>query len=102
MCLGQYSLGDIQYRNYTCVNSGTCMYWKAGKVFAQDPATPHIDGATAYSDTALTGSGGGLSMHGPSGAFSFVMRNVSFIGQQSGFGIGAGQHCGIIGYNYGT
>ena len=26
--IGQYSLGDFQYRNYTCVNSGTCMYWK--------------------------------------------------------------------------
>ena len=99
--IGQYSLGDFQYRNYTCVNSGTCMYWKVGKNFATDLTTQHIDNAWLFGDTAMSGAGGSASIHGPAGAFSFNARNVNFYGHSS-FGIGAGQHCGIIGEEFHT
>lgn len=98
--IGQYSLGDFQYKNYTCVNSGTCMYWKVGKNFANDLTTQHIDEAYVFGDSTMSGSTGSTSMHGPAGKFAFNVRNLTFYGG-SGFGLGAGQHCGIIGYNYG-
>jgi hypothetical protein len=78
------------------------MYWKKSKNFAA-LGTAQIQNALAVADNELTEGGytGSVSMHLPSGPFTFIMRNATLLGVGGGFGLGGGQHCGIIGYNYG-
>ena len=61
----------------------------------------HLDGCRSINDNTLNPSGGNAGMLGPSGQFTFIVRNSSWHGYGGDFAIGAGQHCGIIGYNWG-
>eukprot|EP00122_Pirum_gemmata_P002882 Pgem_evm1s2600 len=66
--VGQYSLGDIAYVNYTFVNNHNQMYWKRGKNFA-DQTSSHIEDSIFLQDE--NDSYGFLQLALPGGPFTF-------------------------------
>jgi hypothetical protein len=93
--VGFYALGDVQLINYTGVNNGHAMYWKASKNFA-DGRLWHVVGSTFVQEDHDYGV---LQFLGPSGPFTFGMKDTTFLGTTRG-GSGAlqaGQHCGYGG-----
>eukprot|EP01097_Dermamoeba_algensis_P002778 TRINITY_DN2100_c0_g1_i1.p1 TRINITY_DN2100_c0_g1~~TRINITY_DN2100_c0_g1_i1.p1 ORF type:complete len:1249 (-),score=295.24 TRINITY_DN2100_c0_g1_i1:103-3849(-) len=70
--VGQYSLGDIQYRNHASLNNLNLIYWKETKNFA-DGCSSHI------LDSYYEGSGGS-NVALPGGHGTFIFENVKFSG----------------------
>eukprot|EP00122_Pirum_gemmata_P007993 Pgem_evm1s7355 len=96
MFVGQYTLGDIKYKNYTFINNHNQMYWKRGKSMA-DQVSAHIEDCTFAQDE--TDNYGFLQLLLPGGPFTFQFKNNKFIGGPT-FGIFmAPQHCGISFHN---
>jgi len=92
--VGQYILTDVRYVRYVGINNMHCMYWKSSKKFA-DEGRYHM----ADSMCINVPSGGLFSWPagqflGPAGAFTFGLKNVTFVGNPGASGaLSAGQHC---------
>ncbi|CAE7289499.1 PKHD1L1 [Symbiodinium sp. CCMP2592] len=92
--VGQYILTDVRYVRYVGINNMHCMYWKSSKKFA-DEGRYHV----ADSMCINVPSGGLFSWPagqflGPAGAFTFGLKNVTFVGNPGASGaLSAGQHC---------
>merc|ERR1740139_1477592 len=93
--VGMYAAGDLQFVNYTSVNNGHTMYWKASKNFA-DGRLWHMKDCTFAHDRWDFGS---LKLLGPAGPFTFGLYNSAFFGtvDRHGGAIQSGQHCGHAG-----
>jgi hypothetical protein len=98
--VGQYELGDVQYRRQFSVNNHHGMYWKQTKNFHEKPTHAHIIDSTfmwAYDDELRDIGGvayeGLVAIAGPGGVGAFRIENTKFVGrfQQA---IAANQHCG--------
>jgi len=97
--VGQYDLGDVEYRRYMGINNAHCMYYKSSKNFA-DRKSYHMRDSVCITDSSdpvfqshpeVRPSG---QLFGPAGAFTFRLRNVTFAGDPGGMGaVSAGQHC---------
>jgi len=95
MFVGQYSSGDISYVRYTSVNNGHAMYWKRSKNFA-DGVSHHMRDSVFANHPSL--GYGALQLLGPSGPFTFLLTNTTFVGGPVGCAaVCAGQHCGLGG-----
>ena len=93
-------------RRYTGVNNGASIYWKTSKPMA-DGSSAHIrDSRIARIHNLVPGYGSGDGhMMGPSGPFTFLLDNLTFIraeGDTSSPLIKIGQHCGLSGHNGGV
>eukprot|EP00927_Polykrikos_kofoidii_P025548 TRINITY_DN2292_c0_g1_i5.p1 TRINITY_DN2292_c0_g1~~TRINITY_DN2292_c0_g1_i5.p1 ORF type:complete len:1175 (-),score=137.28 TRINITY_DN2292_c0_g1_i5:107-3631(-) len=94
MFVGAYHMGDVRFERFTSVNNNAPLYWKTSKNFA-DGGWEHIKDAVFANDP---GDYGGLSLLAPNGAFTFGMKNVTFIGGPTlGGALKVGQHCGRAG-----
>jgi len=92
MFVGGYANGDISYVRYTSVNNAHGMYWKRSKNFA-DGTSHHIVDSVFANHRSL--GYGALQLLGPSGPFTFLLTNTTFLGGPVGCGaVCAGQHCG--------
>ena len=103
---GLYALRDIQWLRYVGINNDAAVYWKTSKAMA--------DGKSAHIKDSIIGRIANLypganarngHMMGPSGAFTFVMDNVTFLREDSDSSsppLKIGQHCGLSGHNGGV
>eukprot|EP00931_Biecheleriopsis_adriatica_P093048 TRINITY_DN667_c0_g1_i1.p1 TRINITY_DN667_c0_g1~~TRINITY_DN667_c0_g1_i1.p1 ORF type:complete len:1526 (+),score=218.47 TRINITY_DN667_c0_g1_i1:80-4579(+) len=91
--VGQYAIGDIQFINYTSINNGHALYWKQGKNFVDGRKWHILDSTFAHDPSDKYGV---LQLLGPSGPFTFGMKNVKFLGGgPPGIAtVAAGQNCG--------
>lgn len=106
--VGQYSLGDFQFKGLINVNSMVGLYWKRSKNFAEigsGTGIAHLENcdfvkspSSLYAGTSIGDQGAGITLL-PAGPFTFLMRNVTYVGS-GGAMIQMGQHCGIFGYNF--
>eukprot|EP00931_Biecheleriopsis_adriatica_P067560 TRINITY_DN4167_c0_g1_i1.p1 TRINITY_DN4167_c0_g1~~TRINITY_DN4167_c0_g1_i1.p1 ORF type:complete len:1079 (-),score=142.05 TRINITY_DN4167_c0_g1_i1:102-3338(-) len=94
--VGQYAMGDIQFINYTSVNNAHAMYWKTSKNFADGRLWHVVDSFFANDPSDSYGS---LQFLGPSGPFTFGMKNSVFFGDRVGVhgALAAGQNCKLGG-----
>eukprot|EP00933_Yihiella_yeosuensis_P025705 TRINITY_DN19943_c0_g1_i1.p1 TRINITY_DN19943_c0_g1~~TRINITY_DN19943_c0_g1_i1.p1 ORF type:complete len:922 (-),score=111.75 TRINITY_DN19943_c0_g1_i1:29-2410(-) len=94
--VGQYTMGDVEYRRYVSVNNFHGMYWKHSKNFA-DGKSHHIRDSIFANDAS--DKFGQLQLLGPAGSFTFRLKNVNFVGGPTGASgaLCAGQHCGLTG-----
>eukprot|EP00440_Ansanella_granifera_P037063 gb/GFBE01040220.1/.p1 GENE.gb/GFBE01040220.1/~~gb/GFBE01040220.1/.p1 ORF type:complete len:1500 (+),score=225.46 gb/GFBE01040220.1/:1-4500(+) len=94
--VGQYAMGDIQFINFTSVNNAHAMYWKQSKNFADGRLWHVLDSTFANDPNDKIGI---LQFLGPSGPFTFGMKNCKFLGTgPPGVAtIAAGQNCGMGG-----
>ena len=102
---GLYMLRDVQWLRYTGVNNGASVYWKTSKQMA-DGVSAHIkDSRIVRIQNLVPGVNGGGHMMGPSGPFTFLLDNMTFIrddADTSSPPIKIGQHCGLSGHNGGV
>ena len=100
--VGQYHLGDIRFDRLASINNLHGMYWKTSKDLAERAAAHVSDSifANGGSDSVRFGQ---LQFFGPAGPFTFVLRNVTFLGGPVGLAaLAAGQHCGLAAHNGGV
>ena len=103
--MGQYALGDVQYRNHVSVNNLVNLYWKTTKNFV-DGMTPHLKGCVfAYSASYVDGLPRHMTqvphclVKGPGGHGTFGIEDTHFISDAvlPGAAVCASQHCGLPG-----
>ena len=103
---GLYALRDVRWLRYTGVNNGASVYWKTSKAMADGGA--HIQDSKIVRIRHLVpgyNDFGCGCMMGPSGPFTFLLQNVSFVrgdDDTEGALIKIGQHCGLSGHNGGV
>jgi len=95
MFIGAYAMGDVSYVRYKSLNNDHAVYWKDSKNFADGVSHHMIDCVFANDATDPVGT---LQVFGPSGPFTFLFTNNTFIGSRVGSAaLNAGQHCGLVG-----
>lgn len=104
--VGQYELGDVQFKNHHSINNMHGLYWKHTKNFAHSPTEPHIldskfEWITNNELSTVGGpvGSGTIGIAGPGGVGAFKIKNTEFRGYM--VGVAAGQHC-ATGGNSGT
>jgi hypothetical protein len=71
--VGQYTLGDVQFINYTGINNIHNMYWKASKNFVDGRLYHVVDSLIANDPSDHWGA---MQFFGPAGGFTFGTSNT--------------------------
>ena len=86
---GAYFLAGVRWLRHNAIESGASVYWKSSKNMADKG--PHLKDCVFI----------GVEQMMPSGPFTYVLDNITFINQRSP-ALMIGQHCGLAGHTGGV